>query len=506
MDINLDQNTERINEEVSKNKANKIKRKKKIITISSIIAILILTFVSSASYIYTTISKFDNLIMPGVTIEGIDISGKTIEEATKLVSEKYESEVSKRNIIIKAADKQYTIGYSDLNLKYNVKETVETAFAYGKNLNSIERFSKIRTPEQKDFDLQFTYNNEVISTKVTDLEKEINSEKKDATIKRDSAGKFIITDEKIGQTLDVQALINSLNEKIASTKQGNVEVEAIINKDIPKKTKELLSKIDTKISSYSTNFATSTIDRATNIQIGAKTINGTLLMPGEKFSFSGIVGNTTPDKGYRAGKAIKGDQLVDDYGGGICQVSTTLHNAVIRTGILPDSRRNHSMAVSYVPPGLDATIAYGGQDYVFTNPYQFPIYVEGYVSGRNVTFNLYSNSSLAGKTYSFVSEVYASIPTYVKYEDDPTLEIGKEVVSSKGSNGSKVKVYRVTYENGKEVSRELMNNDTYNPYPKVIKRGTKPVDNTKKPQEPQKPQDPAQNPDPGTTPTTPTTP
>src|SRR5690349_14776271 len=130
MDINLEKNTERINQNTKKNKVNNPKRKKKIIVISSIVAVLILAFAGSTSYIYTTISKYNNLIMPGVSIEGIDISGQTVEEAVKLISDKYEKEVSKRNIIIKAEDKQYTMGYSDINLKYNIQETVDAAYQY----------------------------------------------------------------------------------------------------------------------------------------------------------------------------------------------------------------------------------------------------------------------------------------------------------------------------------------------------------------------------------------
>lgn len=499
MDINLEKNTERINGKTKKNKTNNPKNKKKIIIISSIVAILILAFAGSTSYIYTIISKYNNLIMPGVSVEGIDISGQTIEEAVKLISDKYEKEVSKRNIIIKAEDKQYTMGYSDINLKYNIKETVDAAYQYGRDLSSIEKFNAIRKPQSKKLDLQFTYNNEVISQKVSNIEKEVNREKKDATIKKNSSGGFVVTEEKVGLTLDKDTLVKDINSKIASTKEGNVEVTAVLNKDMPTKTKDLLSKVDTKVSTFSTSFVGSAASRATNITIGAQTVNGTLLMPGESFSFNKIVGNTTPDKGYQAGGAIVGDEIVDDYGGGICQVSSTLHNAVLRMGILPDQRRNHSMPVGYVQPGLDATIFYGGTDYVFTNSTQFPIYIEGYAASSKVTFNMYSNSSLVGKTYSFPNDVYETIKPNVKYVDDPKLEVGKEVVDKPGSNGYKVKVYRVVYDaNGKEISREFMNDDYYKPYPKVIKRGTKPVQNNTEPPKTDKP-----TPDPNTPPPTP---
>lgn len=475
MDINLEKNENKISGTPTSKKPKDQKSKKKIIVISSVVGILALSFVGATSYMYGTINKYENIVMPKVAVEGIDISGQTIEEAMKAIGEKYEKEIANRNISIKAADKEYSIKYSDINVQYNVENTVKDAFNYGRDLNAVNKFKLIKNGEGKNFTMEFTYNSEVIKDKVTAIEKEVNKEKKDATIKKASGDQFSIQEEKVGAKLDVQALMDELNTKIASTKEGNIEVIAKVNEDVPKVTKEQLSKINAKISSFDTSFGTSASSRATNISLGAKALNGTLLMPGDKFSFNSIVGNTTPDKGYQKGGAYVGDQVVDDYGGGICQVSSTLHNAVLLAGIIPDSRRNHSMPVGYVKPGLDATIFYGGTDYIFTNSTQYPIYIEGYTTGGRVYLSLYSNSSLMGKTYSFPTETYDHVAAPVKYVDDPSLEVGKEVVDKPGTNGYKAKAYRVTYENGKEIARELLNNDTYKPSPRIIKRGTKPV-------------------------------
>lgn len=503
MDINLGKTENKVSGPSAKNKIKDPKIKKKIIIISSVVGVLALSFVGATSYIYGTISKYENLIMPRVAVEGIDLSGQTMESAIKLVGEKYEKETANRSISIKAEDKEYSIKYTDINLKYDIENTVKDAFAYGRDLSAVKKYNLIKDGEDKNFTMEFTYNSDVIKEKVAEIEKEVNEEKRDATIKKASGDNFIIEEEKVGTKLDVQALIDDLNNKISSTKEGNSEVVAKLDKDVPKITKEQLSKINTVISTFNTTFGkTSTSSRATNITLGAKAVNGTLLMPGDQFSFNKIVGDTTPDKGYQKGGAYIGDEVVEDYGGGICQVSSTLHNAVLRAGILPDYRINHSMTVGYVPLGLDATIFYGGTDYTFSNSTQYPIYIEGYASNGNVYFNLYSNSALVGKTYSFPSETTETIAPPVKYEDDPNLEVGKEVVAKPGSNGYKVKAYRVTYENGKEIARELMNSDYYKPAPKVIKRGTKPV----QPKE----TTPAPTPTPPTansaTPTTPTPP
>lgn len=472
MDMNLENGEN--NTELSPNPdVKKSNKKSKIIAISSVITIVLLVFIGTTTYIYTTVSKYENLIMPGASIEGIDIGGKTKDQVIQELNSKYNDEIGSRNIKIKAGDKEYAINYTDLHVEFNIEETVNEAFKYNRDLGYIDKLKAITSPEAKDFPITFTYNNEIINTVANTMESEINVDKQEATITKSGLG-FNVTEEVIGKRLDVQALIDDINAKVTESKEGNIEVVATIKDDVPTRTKEKLSTIDTVIGTKTTTFGTSNWNKSTNISLGAKTVNGIVLMPGESFSFNTIVGDTTPDKGYQPGGVYEGDKVVVGYGGGICQVSSTLHNAVLDSGILPDQRLNHNMTVPYVPAGLDATIAYGWIDYVFTNPYQYPIYIEGYTSGGNVTFNIYSNSvAKGGKTYSFSSEIYETIPVTVKYEDDPTLPVGTEKVTQPGSPGSRAKAYRTTYENGNVVSTELMNNDTYVPQPKIIKRGTK---------------------------------
>lgn len=475
MDMNLEkgENGSKLSLTPGNKKSNK---KAKIIAISSVITIVLLVFLGTTTYIHTTVSKYENLIMPGVQVEGIDVSGKAKDQVVQELNSKYNDEIGNRSIKIKAGDKEYDINYTDLHVEFNIDETVNEAFNHNRDLGYLDKFKAIKSSEKKDFPITFTYNNEIINTVAKKMESEINVAKKDATIAKSGSG-FNITEEVVGKTLDVQALVKDINAKVSESKAGNIEVTATIKKEVPTKTKEKLSTINTRIGTKTTNFGSSDWSRSTNISLGAQTVNGIVLMPGESFSFNTTVGDTTADKGYQPGGVYVGNKVEIGYGGGICQVSSTLHNAVLDSGILPDQRLNHNMAVGYVPLGLDATIAYGGIDYVFTNPYKYPIYIEGYTSGGNVTFNIYSNSAAkGGKTYSFNSETYETIPVTVKYEDDPTLPIGTEKVTQNGSQGYKVKAYRTIYENGNVVSTELMNTDTYIPLPKIIKRGTKKVE------------------------------
>lgn len=476
-------------------KSRKKKNKGINVIIGSFIAIIVCVFIGATSYVYTTVKKYDNLIFPGTTVENADIGGMTKENAIKLLNDKYNNQVESRLINIKVENGIHTLGLKDLQVKYNIEETIDMAFKNGRDLGYVGKYNTIKKGTDKEFPINFTYDQQVVNLTVENIATEVNSDKKDADIKKTGNG-FSVTDEVVGKKIDVQALINDINNKIATTKEGNIDVEAKMITETPVKTKEILSKVDSKISTFTTTYGTSDGSRGTNIAIGTRTINGMLLMPGDKFSFNTVIGDTTPDKGYQKGGVIVGEEIVDGYGGGICQVSSTLHNAVIKSGILPDQRRNHSMPVGYVQKGLDATISYGGIDYVFTNSTDYPIYIEGVTYDGKVTFSLYSNSALlTGKTYGFTSETYETIQPTTKYVDDPTLEEGKEVVDKRGSQGYKVKAYRIIYQDGREISRELMNNDVYNPSPKVIKKGTKkPEVQTPDPTTPQPPTNPGQTP------------
>ncbi len=288
--------------------AKKSNMKAKIIAISSVITIVLLVFIGTTAYINTTVSKYENLIMPGVQIEGIDVGGKAKDQVVQELNSKYNDEIGNRNIKIKAGDKEYAINYTDLHVEFNIDETVNEAFKYNRDLGYLDKFKAIKSSDKKDFPITFTYNNEIINTVAKQMESEINVAKKDATIEKSGSG-FNVTEEVVGKTLDVQALVNDINAKVSETKSGNIEVTAMIKDEAPTKTKEKLSTIDTRIGTKTTSFGSSDWSRSTNISLGAQTVNGIVLMPGESFSFNTTVGDTTADKGYQPGGVYVGDKV-----------------------------------------------------------------------------------------------------------------------------------------------------------------------------------------------------
>jgi len=451
-----------------------MKKKTIIITIiSAMVVILASTTAVQAYNMSKTINKYSNTIYPDVAIEDIDLSGMTKSEAIDLLQKKYGDVVLKKKININALGITYSIDYSKLNAKYEIEEAVNEAFSYGKSLKTIEKYKLIRSPEPMQYQLKFNYDAKPVKDFIADMQKKIDKAPINSTISMVSSGNFSITKDESGLRIDTQKLEKDIKEKINGDITGDIEIKAQINDVQASITADKLSKINTKISSFSTNFSGSSANRVANIVLATKSINGKLLMPGDTFSFNDVVGERTAKKGYKDAPVLVGNKLDSGLGGGICQVSTTMYNAVMRANINATERSHHTLPSHYIGLGMDATVDYGNIDYKFKNTLDFPIYVEGFAEGNNLVFNVYSDKSLTNRTYDLVSETYDIIQPDTKYIEDPNLYEGETVLDQPPSIGYKVRVYKKTYENGKLIGQELISNETYKKVDEVIKKGTK---------------------------------
>ncbi len=445
-----------------KSKGDVFKKKYGIITI---ILIFIIVIVSYFVYVYSVVSAYENIIYPGVKIEEYNVENMTKEQALEFIKERYDKPLGNNSITLVCKGKEYNIPYDSLNINYNIEEIVEEAFHYGKDQNTRSKFLTIKKP-------QFTYNNKSIDEILSTAEKSLNNKAKNASITRKN-GKFHITSEVVKEEINKKKVKSQIDDAIISHIGESYRYNIPLEIKEPKITKKKLENINQLIASAKTSYKPSTPARTKNISIATYANNGILLMPGDEYSFNKIVGDTTADKGYLPATVIIGDKLEQGLGGGICQVSTTLHNAVLKTGIIPTERLNHNMPVGYTELGMDATVAYGDVDYKFKNNLNYPIYIEGAVTDNDVIFNIYSNSSLKSKSYEFSQDIYGKYPISTEYVYDNTIEKGKEKIKNPGSAGYKVKVYRTEYENGEKKDKILLNDDFYKPVKKVIAKGTK---------------------------------
>lgn len=458
-------------------RVSKKKSAKKSSAIVLIAALAILLAGTAAYYLSVkgTIEDWNDKIYPGVTVQNIDIGGMTKEEAeTKLKSELVGA-INDKKLDIQIRDKNFQLEYADISPSYDLDYTVNEAYNFGKEYGIIKKYAAIKGKEEADIELNFSYDEEKLKGFEKNLIDEVSESPKDATLSIDG-DKISVQPEVDGLTIDEDELDSKLKEAI----NGDVKSEhtVVIEPEVTKAkiTEEDLSKIKGVMGAFSTSYGTSAEGRSSNIELATRKINGTIVMPGETFSFNDVVGPRTEEMGFKEAGTYVGNKVEPGIGGGICQVSTTLYRAVMRANIRSTQRTNHSMSVGYASPGLDATVAYGYLDYKFTNTYDFPIYIQGMTGGKVVTYQIYGDpSALNGKTYDMKSDILETLPPETKIVDDNTLDEGTEVNEGGGMTGYKTIAYQITYENGVEVNREIVSRDTYAKVDIVIKKGTKPV-------------------------------
>lgn len=227
------------------------------------------------------------------------------------------------------------------------------------------------------------------------------------------------------------------------------------------------------IGSFTTK-TTANKKRNTNVRLSAEAINGVVIQPGQEFSFNEVVGERTAEKGYQGAAAYNNGEVVEEIGGGVCQTSSTLYNAVVKAGLKTTVRRSHTYEPSYVTPGTDATVSWGGPDYKFVNNTTAGIGIRARYADQTITISIYGIPILEeGETRSLKSTKLKDMdlpePTY---EEDPTLEPGTEKVKSAGSQGSRWETRLVIKKNGEVVSEEVDHHVTYKGHAPVILRNT----------------------------------
>jgi vancomycin resistance protein YoaR len=424
-------------------------------------------------YEYNTIKFWSNLIYPGVSVQGVDLSGKTKDEATKILQQKYGAAILKSKININTPDRTYTLDYSKIDPKYNIDQIVNEAFTYGKDLSLFKKYKIVNGTSAKQYTLKFTYNSKPIKDLISGIQKDVDKDAVDAKLEG-SGGNFSIVPDEDGQKLQVDALQKDIISDIDGANVKDTNIKAPIEIVKAKITADKLKTINGLIGSFSTDYGSiSSSERANNIILATKSINGKIIMPGDTFSFNDVVGERTAQRGYQSAPVIIGNQVDSGLGGGICQVSTTLYNAILRSNIKATERVHHTLPSHYVPLGMDATVDWGNLDYKFKNTLNYPIYIEGSTSGGVVGFNVYSNRSLSDTVTEVSSQVYQTIQPSVKYVDDPTLPVGQTQEIQPPYTGYKVKVTMKSTKDGKVIRDEVIADDFYQPVDAIIKRGTK---------------------------------
>ena len=435
----------------------------------SVIVLFLVVYFAMYRYVNKTDAK---VIHDHVYIGETDVSGMNEEEAKQALLAKVE-EYGEAKATIKVGEESTEATLQELGLSMdNVDKTVKQAISYGKQGSVWKRWNQIRKlkKENKVFDDDFALDTEKMSAVIAEKAQPLEVRAQNAAIRHTGNG-FEITDEVEGTVIDTNTSIEKLTEYLNTEwNYKDLEFEVIQTVEEPEIRREDLESIQDELGSFYT--AAGSGARVTNIERATELINGTVLMPGETYSVEQATVPYTEENGYVSGSAYENGQVVQNIGGGLCQVSTTLYNAVLYAELEIVTRSAHSM--TYVEPSRDAAIAEGLKDLQFKNSYDTPILIEGYLDGsNNLWFHIYGKETRpSNRSVEYESETLEVIDYTTKYVADSGLALGE--MNSEGSkiNGRVAKLWKVVYEDGKEVSRKVMNNSRYNASELKITVGT----------------------------------
>lgn len=415
-----------------------------------------------------------DIIYEGIYINDINVGGLTREEAYEKI-EAYIEALKNEKLTITYGDKFKEITLAELDCQPVNKEIIEEAFRIGKQGNLIARYKEIKDIQKNTVQLalKFSYNQEAISTLIEELAQEVVVQAKDADIQRID-GQFVVEKEVQGIDIDREAsktaVMQYLEENLSG---GTVEMTDIVLE--PKYTAAYYSAIQDTLGSYSTEFSASNEPRTENLRVASGMINGTVVHPGEVFSTHAAISPITRANGYKEAGVYVSGKVDTGVGGGVCQISTTLYNAVLFSELELVERFPHSMTVSYVPKGRDAAIAGTVKDFKFKNDSDYPVYIQSYLSKGKVYMIIYGKDERsAGRKVEFETVITSTItPPPEKIEEDNTLPVGTRIVTQEAKKGYKVKVYKMVYENDQLISKDLLNSSSYIATPAYITVGTK---------------------------------
>ncbi len=458
----------------------------------------------------------DNHIVAGVHVGDLDLGGKSLDEARSLLEQwaarKQGTVVSLRLAPEAGVTKVWKPDAAKVGLSVNVPSTLDAAGKAGREdfagqvghmFSGPKTVQVLPVPAADDARLKAYLKRQIAG--------DVNRKPKNARFLLLPGGGFGTHKEELGRALDVEASAAAVKQAwtgflaatpatapsagqtggdkpaetpgatppaqgdaaethpAASAAADGPEAELSVNTTPAALTAEDLGEINSVIGAKS-SYVNGTTSRLGNIRIAARHINGTLLKPGDVFSYNKIVGPRDEDEGYREAPILVRGRHDTGIAGGICQTSGTLFNAVLQSGLQIVEREHHSTPIGYLPIGLDATVSYGSLDLKFKNNTSAPVYVAATLNGRSLTFSLFGKH-VPGRKVALVRGGFSrSGPSY-ETQHDRTKPAGYRRVVERGSGGAHVTWFRIIKENGKVVHRDVISSD-YGAHPGVVVVGT----------------------------------
>lgn len=421
----------------------------------------------------------ENVILPGILIDGKDVEGMNYEKALSYINSHVDTNTEGNIITIKSSDgnHSYTYTFQDFGLVFDVEGAVNQALSFAKDSTSPDWWRQFKALEGGTVDFAImSYDKAKVRSYVNAIAEKINVDAKDAGLKRVN-GQFVVTSSQTGYKIDSENILSQVYELIDNREFGK-EVTFDINVTEPKHKDADVNGITGIIGTYSSPYTGGDDNRIQNLRNGCEKINGVVVYPGEEFSTNDHFNPCTEANGWASAGTIVNGKIEDSIGGGMCQVSSALYMALLNAEVKITERFNHSMKVGYADYGFDATLAGDYKDLKFINDTGCAIFIESYLANSNVVVNIYGKELHApSRTLKFYNKFIKETPPDdpITKEDD-TLPAGTEKLDVTAKSGYTYELYKEVYENGVLIDTVKINTSTYLPRRQVTLIGTGPAE------------------------------
>ncbi|MDI6812080.1 MAG: VanW family protein [Desulfitobacteriaceae bacterium] len=399
------------------------------------------------------VPEIRGMIAQGTHVDNLDLSGLEVKDG-KVKLEGWAKDRLAEKIVLVYNETEIPVALSELGIELDLGKTWEkVSLAQGSAVSAQVTVDKTKAAE-------------VLHSKLNGLAKPAQ----DASY-RIVNDKFVLQPGVPGKAVVVDSLLSQLDVKSAQEIPRQIQVPVVeVSPAVTTATIQALA-FDAVVGEFSTQYSLQEENRAANLQEAAKALDRKVVLPGETFSFNGTVGPRTPETGYKDAYVIVNNEYVQGTGGGVCQVSSTIYNAVLLAGLPIVERVPHAVAIAYVPLGQDATVNYSNIDFKFKNNTPGIIYIRTEAKGGQLTIRLYGKKS--GQTVQIEHEIKKETDFQIEKRADPDLPPGKTIQEQAGSKGYTVESWRILRDSQGKESKEYLGKDDYAPANRIIRYGVK---------------------------------
>jgi len=408
-------------------------------------------------------------IYKGISVEGVDMSGRSREEVAQLLSV-WQNKHHDKNIVLSYGEMVFRVNAANIDFDIDVDAALDAAFSYGRDGSWWERVSKIQTAAQNGYNipLRAKYDEVKLDVLIEHWQGMIERPASNATLSMLTSD---LIPEKQGCRLETDTLRPLVLDAFIKSEDNVVALPVTTLYPEVTVVDMVRSGISQALSVYTTAFNNQDINRTANIKLAAGKANGHIIYPGKIFSFNEIVGPREKVYGFKEAIEIADGEFILGIGGGICQLSSTLYNVAILANLDIVERYNHSKPLSYVPLGRDATVTFDALDFKFANNTSMPLMIMAEVNDNKLMVGIFGQSPIA-ESVEIMSVEQELIPPGITKKQDDTLYLGEFKIEKQGKPGYAVTTIRVVRSGGQEVKREVLSKDRYLPDNTIIKVGT----------------------------------